>query len=101
MVKKICLSCKLDLVSGRPHSTYAKKSGRPQTKQAVGFVYACSKCHSEVWRTNKKHRCLLASTKIFFKEILNDNLVPNNYFKVLFKEDQPFFHVNECDLLMH
>ena len=65
--ERICLSCKPDLVSGRPHSTYSKKSGRPQTKQPIGFIYVCSKCHTEVRRTNKKHRCSLANTKIFLK----------------------------------
>ena len=65
---RICLTCKLNLVSGKNYVSYSKKRGRPKVKQ-IGFVTVCSTCHSEVRRTNKKHICSEASTKRNVKKL--------------------------------
>ena len=59
---RFCLSCKLNLISGKYHCSQAIKRGRPKVNP-VGFVTVCSSCHTEVRRTNKKHICSVGRTK--------------------------------------
>ena len=59
---RICLSCKLNLESGKELNPSSKKRGRPKVKK-MGFVTVCSTCHTEVRRTFKKHLCSIGRTK--------------------------------------
>ena len=100
---RICLSCKLNLESGKPHFLRSKKVGRPKVKQQLGFVTVCSTCHTEVRRTNKKHKCSVGRAKKNIREIINKSSDQRQLIIDSLKKQyhQPIFHLNECDLNMH
>ena len=101
---RICLTCKMSLVSNRERIQTTRKSrGRPKEND-VGFVTVCSKCHSEVKRTYKKHTCTFSSTKRNIKEII-ENVASNNEKQSYFFSKQipspPIFSATADDLLLH
>ena len=96
--QRICLACKLNLVSGKNHSLHSKKRGRPNVKQ-IGFVTVCSTCHTEVKRTNKKHTCSNSRTKRNIKTIINKSSRDS---KIVPKQERPpILYVNADDLNIH
>ena len=94
---RICLSCKVNLVSGKHYSSQSKKRGRPKVKP-IGFVTVCSNCHTEVRRTNKKHICTIRSTKRNVKKIIDNSAINS---RLMPKVDEPIFSVNADDLNIH
>ena len=95
---RICLSCKLNLVSGKNVHSTSIKHGIPKVKK-TGFVMVCSTCHTEVRRNNKKHTCSKAKIKRNIKNIINNSTITSKLTPKL--EHQPILIVNEDDLNMH
>ena len=79
---RICLTCKIELISGNPRIHKEDSRGRTKMK-AVGFVTVCSTCHSEVKTSNKIHVCTIGSTKRNIKKVfkkitqITSNLIPS------------------------
>ena len=96
---RICLTCKLYLISGKNYSSHSKNRGRPKIKQVEPIVIVCSACHTKVRKTNKKHTCSAAKMKKNITKIIDHS--ETNLKLVSKAKIHPVFSVTEDDLNLH